>query len=164
MAKKPNLSEQLGQRRQQPPAEPVKPENPIAALSAQQQEEVHAGEHTDEDAGMHARIPAETQAGTRVRKRTTRGQAKKTKTDQQGEINVEPFYEQLRDKKHLANLSFRYQSDELKEFEAIYGELEQLKPGRMSKNDMARLAMILLCDDYRRCGDASTLVQVLKRM
>lgn len=77
---------------------------------------------------------------------------------------IDALYEQISQRKHLSNYSFRYQSGELDALDAIYQQLDKKKPGRISKNDVGRMALIVLCQDYKDNGDQSFIAQVLKRM
>jgi hypothetical protein len=79
-------------------------------------------------------------------------------------VIIEVLYDQIQQKKHLSNGSFRYKADELEKLDTIYRELEQSKPGRISKNDIARMALIAFYEDYEKNGDESILAQVFKRM
>src|SRR5205807_3957119 len=79
-------------------------------------------------------------------------------------VEVDMLYDQIQQKKHLSNGSFRYRADELEKLDAIFKELEEKKPGRISKNDIARMALIAFYEDYDKNGDESVLAQVFKRM
>jgi hypothetical protein len=79
-------------------------------------------------------------------------------------IIIEVLYDQIQQKRHLSNGSFRYRADELEKLEAIFKELEARKPGRISKNDIARMALIAFYEDYEKNGEESILAQVFKRM
>ena len=79
-------------------------------------------------------------------------------------VEIEMLYDQIQQKKHLSNGSFRYRADELEKLDAIFKGLEEKKPGRISKNDIARMALIAFYEDYENNGDESILAQVFKRM
>ena len=79
-------------------------------------------------------------------------------------VEIDMLYDQIQQKKHLSNGSFRYRADELEKLDAIFKELEGKKPGRISKNDIARMALIAFYEDYEKNGDESVLAQVFKRM
>ncbi|OLB35941.1 MAG: hypothetical protein AUH05_13700 [Ktedonobacter sp. 13_2_20CM_53_11] len=74
------------------------------------------------------------------------------------------LYDQIQQKKHLSNGSFRYKADELEKLDAIFKDLEAQKPGRISKNDIARMALIAFYEDYEKNGEDSILAQVFRRM
>jgi len=130
---------------------PVEPRDPIAEISSV----LHDEKPASHDARMHARDDAEVPT-----RKTTEKRARKYAL----EVNVEELYEQLRNKKHMAAISYRYQPEELQAMDALYSAVEEAKAGRMSKNDIARLAWHVLFDDYHTRGDASILMQVLRRM
>jgi hypothetical protein len=67
------------------------------------------------------------------------------------------LYDQIQQKRHLSNGSFRYRADELEKLNAIFKELESRKPDRISKNDIARMALIAFYEDYEKNGDESIL-------
>jgi len=79
-------------------------------------------------------------------------------------VKIDMLYDQIQQKKHLSNGSFRYRADELEKLETIYRDLDKEKPGRISKNDIARMALIAFYEDYEKNGDESILAQVFKRM
>jgi hypothetical protein len=138
-------------------ADTEEPEKKPAPVVAPQQE--------DTPARMHARTQTPENTGVSTPKQTQKSTNKQTSTQKHmGRFNVEALYEQIRDKKHLSTGTFRYKAEELQEMENIYKLLDDQKPGRMSKNDIARLALIYLCEDFRNNGDASLLEQMLKRM
>src|SRR6266702_5813801 len=77
---------------------------------------------------------------------------------------IETLYRQLQSKKHLSSYTFRYRPEELDELERIFTQIEGENPGKVSRNDLARLALNALFEDYRSNGEVSTLALVLKRM
>lgn len=84
--------------------------------------------------------------------------------EQKNDPAIEALYDQISNRQRLTNGSFRYQSAELEKFDSIFKELEKQKPGRISKNDLARMAIIILCQDYYDNGEESIVNQVFKRM
>jgi len=84
--------------------------------------------------------------------------------NQHDDPNIDALYNQICNRQQLSNGSFRYQSAELETFNRIYTELAAKKPGRISKNDLARMAMIVLCQDFDDNGEESIIAQVFKRM
>ncbi|HEX3640621.1 MAG TPA: hypothetical protein VHV10_04970 [Ktedonobacteraceae bacterium] len=125
-------------------------------------------------AGRQARrkvpTPAREQASKTESKPTRKpaNQQESKDENEQADIDkgvlVDMLYDQIQQKKHLSNGSFRYRADELEKLEAIYRDLDRAKPGRISKNDIARLALIAFYEDYEQNGDESILAQVFKRM
>lgn len=77
---------------------------------------------------------------------------------------METLYERLQRRKHLSSSTFRYSPEELAAMESIHKELEEQKPGRISKNDIARLGLMWLIEDYYKNEEASLLAQILARM
>jgi hypothetical protein len=150
MPKKPSLAETLGQRRQQSQqVEPVKPENPIAALQAVSTEAV-------EDHKQEAQVEKRTRARTHTR-------AIPTLEEVSGDINIETLYRKLQARKHLSSYTFRFRAEELDEIDQIANEMEQEAPGKFSKNDLARLALLWFCEDYRTNGEESILAQIVSK-
>jgi hypothetical protein len=167
MSKKPSLAEQLGQRRQQsqqPVVEPVKPEDPIAAVTASLHPPPADAQTVAKEETRELPEPStEKRVRTRTHTRTqTRGGAEAEVVS--GGIDIETLYRKLQARKHLSSYTFRFRAEELDEIDQIATELEQEDPGRFSKNDLARLALLWLCEDYRKNGEASILEQVHKRM
>src|SRR5450755_1949929 len=119
-----DLSKQIGETRYTTQeAVQVQPDPIKAAMDALQQAPTQESEQertlVDKSVRMHARVK----------------ESKHTRKD----INIPMLYEQIQQRKHLSNGSFRYQTRELEEMDAIFEELEKKKPGRISKNDLARM-------------------------
>src|SRR5579884_870316 len=152
MAKKPSLAEQLGQRRQ--PQEPVQPVNPVQALAAtlQQTEQPAQSAAPSGDGSTqerrHGRIPGHSG----------------TVSERSGGLTIDALYRKLQWRKHLSSYTFRYRVEELDELSEIFTELDERDPGKISRNDIARLSLLWLCEDYRQNGEASVLEQMLRRM
>ncbi len=149
MPKKPDLSKAFGERFKT--EEKVDVQDPIAAaIQASEQEvlpeDTHARMHARKNEGEQERIEASEEACI--------GKG----------VIIEVLYDQIQQKKHLSNGSFRYKADELEKLDHIFRELEARKPGRISKNDIARMALIAFYEDYEKNGDESILAQVFKRM
>lgn len=160
-----DLSKQLGEQQRyttqqkvevQDPMEAVKAalQPPIESPQADIQESVQESTPVNKPTRTHARTHEGKQARKQVQDETYIGKG----------INIDMLYDQIQQRKHLSNGSFRYQSDELENMDAIFRELEARKPGRISKNDIARMALATLCHDYQENGEESVLGQVFKRM
>jgi hypothetical protein len=76
---------------------------------------------------------------------------------------IEVLYRSLQQRQLLAQSTFRFQPEELKELDAVLAEVQQAAPGKFSKNDLVRLALNSLLSDYRRNGEQSTLGKVVER-
>jgi hypothetical protein len=87
-----------------------------------------------------------------------------TQAQQKRSTVIETLYRQLQSKKHLSSYTFRYRPEELDELERIFTQIDTEMPGKLSRNDIARLALSALFEDYHTNGEASTLALVLKRM
>jgi len=151
-----------------------------ASVQETTQDVVQGDVQTDKDVRMHARTPDSSGTSTQVSRQTRMSVSAQANVPtnklerKQGskniavpvrkEVNIEVLYDQICQRKHLSNSSFRYHADELETFDAIYKELEEQKPGRISRNDIARMALIEFCRDYQENGERSVLMQVFKRM
>jgi len=145
--KKPSLAETLGQRRQQSqPLEPVKPENPIAALQAVTETVPGTEDHKQEKKRTRARTHTRT-----------------TPEEASGGIDIDALYRKLQARKHLSSYTFRFRAEELDEIDQIASELEEEAEGKFSKNDLARLALLWFCEDYRTNGEESILGQIMSK-
>jgi hypothetical protein len=142
------------------------PEGTDARMHARTQDNVQVS--TPED--MHDSVPVSSPERKQTRKTTSVPARKQERTEAPEEayigkgVIIEVLYDQIQQKKHLSNGSFRYRADELEKLDAIFKELEAKKPGRISKNDLARMALIAFYEDYEKNGDESVLAQVFKRM
>ncbi|HEY4036787.1 MAG TPA: hypothetical protein VGL94_22750 [Ktedonobacteraceae bacterium] len=186
MSKKPDLSKAFGERFKT--EEKVDVQDPLAAAAASLSKDVDLKENEQEgvDARMQARIkdniqvstpedrhdniPANSPERKQTRKPTSVPARKQEYTETSEEasvgkgVKIDMLYDQIQQKKHLSNGSFRYRANELEKLDAIFKELEEKKPGRISKNDIARMALIAFYEDFEKNGDESVLAQVFKRM
>jgi hypothetical protein len=154
MSKKPDLSKAFGERFKT--EQKVEVQNPFEVVLSQPlgQESVQESK----DVRMHARTNESEQESKHIRQ-----EASEEAYIGKGVI-IEVLYDQIQQKKHLSNGSFRYKADELEKLDAIFKDLESRKPGRISKNDIARMALIAFYEDYEKNGDESILAQVFRRM
>lgn len=174
MSRKPSLSEQLGKRRNpdQSQTEPVVPVNTLKEVEKALKEEP-AHPDVSEQTGLSADVQASRQTRTdehvNAEKRARTHARKQTNTRTStptlpGGLEMEELYEQIQNRKHLASTTFRYRPEEIDAIDTIHKELDHHKPGRISKNDIARLGLVWLCRDYESNGEASVLAQLLKRV
>lgn len=109
------------------------------------------------------RLPSrESRTDARVRAHThTRTDAP---TDGLEQIAVVPaLARKLQAKQRLASSTFRFRPEELEELDRVFGEVKGENTQTVSKNDVVRLGLNWLLEDYRRNGEESVLVQVLAR-
>jgi len=137
----------------------VSPVDPMQALQpvqtdADTPERTHAEKQTDKQTDVQAPMPVSTR--TRVHARTH--------TQKKEAIPVEALYEQIVNRKHLSSSTFRFQPEELQALEEVFTKLDRQKPGRLSRNDIARLGLIWLFEDFKQHGDESVLAEVHRRM
>ena len=129
-----------------PTGEPTKAESAPGEPEPKDEARTDTRTHVSTHARTHARKQIDTQAQDKRRH------------------EIETLYRQLQSKKHLSSYTFRYRPEELDELESVFTQIERDNPGKVSRNDIARLALNALLEDYRANGDASTLAQVLTRM
>ena len=135
-------------------SKPPSPQGSITDLyEAMQQRESGAPTPTvtqpAEQERTRARVPAPTPASTAA--------------DQQVAL-VDALYRGLQHKHHLASQTFRFQPGELEELDALVAQLGQRYPRTVSKNDLVRLGLNWLLQDYAERGDDSMLARVLARL
>jgi hypothetical protein len=154
MSKKPDLSKAFGKRFKT--EQKVEVQNPFEVVSQQESKDarMHAGIDESEQENKLEDTPARKQEHIEASEEAYIGKG----------VIIEVLYDQIQQKKHLSNGSFRYKADELEKLDAIFKDLESRKPGRISKNDIARMALIAFYEDYEKNGDESILAQVFKRM
>src|SRR6266550_1290212 len=174
MPKKPDLSKAFGERFKT--EEKVDVQDPLAAATTSLSKDIDLKESEQDniDARMQARMKDNVQVSTseskQIHKSTSVPTRKQKRTEASEEasvgkgVEIDMLYDQIQQKKHLSNGSFRYRADELEKLDTIFKELEGKKPGRISKNDIARMALIAFYEDYEKNGDESVLAQVFKRM
>ncbi|SRR6266550_1203379 len=186
MPKKPDLSKAFGERFKT--EEKVDVQDPLAAATTSLSKDIDLKESEQDniDARMQARMKDNVQVSTseskhdnvpvdslerkQIHKSTSVPTRKQKRTEASEEasvgkgVEIDMLYDQIQQKKHLSNGSFRYRANELEKLDTIFKELEGKKPGRISKNDIARMALIAFYEDYEKNGDESVLAQVFKRM
>ena len=60
---------------------------------------------------------------------------------------VGALYQGVRDRRHLASQTFRFQAGELNELQHTIEQIDQSQPGKLSKNDLVRLGVNWLLQD-----------------
>src|SRR2546429_4236267 len=135
---------------------------------------MHARTKESEQESTSEEKPENVPVSTPERKQTRKQASSTTRKQERVEVSeeayigkgviIEVLYDQIQQKKHLSNGSFRYKADELEKLDTIFKDLEAQKPGRISKNDIARMALIAFYEDYEKNGEESILAQVFKRM
>jgi hypothetical protein len=71
--------------------------------------------------------------------------------------------QKLRSKQHLTSYTFRFRAEELEQLDQLVTELNQSRTTKLSKNDLARLAVSWLLADYEDRGSSSLAVEVAKQ-
>ena len=77
---------------------------------------------------------------------------------------IETLHQNLQEKQHLASSTFRFRPEELKDLDAVFDQVKQQHGRKVSKNDLPRLALNWLLEDYQRNKEGSVLAQVLARL
>jgi len=78
--------------------------------------------------------------------------------------SIDRLHDQLQTKQHLASQTFRFRSEELAALDRVSSQLKGADGRGLSKNDVVRLALNWLLDDYEQNGEASVLSKVRARM
>ena len=79
-------------------------------------------------------------------------------------LDATAIVRQVKDRRHLSANTFRFQSKELDEIERLYKLVLKDYPDTLSKNDIARLMVILVSQDFEMRGEASLFGQVIARL
>src|SRR5947209_28497 len=91
---------------------------------------------------------AEPEAPPKAAPRRSTSQPKQARTDARVHartqervrpVNEESLYRKLQEKQRLASSTFRFRPEELEDLDRVFAELHQVRPGRVSKNDLVRL-------------------------
>ena len=77
---------------------------------------------------------------------------------------TESLYRKLQLKHHLSSYTFRYRLEELEALRKLDEKLDKSHPNKMSKNDLVRIGVNWLLEDYEQNGDTSMLARILARM
>jgi hypothetical protein len=77
---------------------------------------------------------------------------------------IEALYRQLQAKQRLASQTFRFQPDELAALERVAAAVKGNAARSLSKNDLVRLGLNWLIDDYDQHGQDSVLAKVCARL
>ena len=76
---------------------------------------------------------------------------------------VDRLRQKLRSKQHLSSYTFRFRPEELEQLDQLVSELNQTRASKLSKNDLARLAVSWLLADYEERGRESLIVEVARQ-
>jgi hypothetical protein len=115
------------------------------ALMTQEEKKPEASTNVRTDAQVNARTHARIEAST--------------KSDLS-----ESLYRKLQLKHHLSSYTFRYRLEELEALRKLDEKLKKSHPNKMSKNDLVRIGVNWLLEDYEQNGDTSMLARILARM
>lgn len=126
----------------EPPRRKPEEAHPEAPPRQDKQRPENVDVHTD--ARTHTRTDAQHHAGTQT-------------------SLAEDLYRRLQTRQRLASSTFRFRPEELEELDKVCTQIKETNTGRMSKNDLVRLGLNWLLEDYRNKGDKSLLAQVLAR-
>jgi len=77
---------------------------------------------------------------------------------------VASLHRKLQQKHHLASYTLRFRAEELEELTKLDTKLEKTHPDKMSKNDLVRIGVNWLLEDYEQNGETSMLARILARM
>jgi hypothetical protein len=124
-----------------PPAVTAEPVEPAALTSERTDRSTRARTHASTDAPKRA------------------GRSALTEPD-----IIKTLYRKWQSKQHLTQSTFRYRAEDLERLDQLYKDDLSKKYPRLSKNDLPRLALDLLLEDYEEHGEESVLAQVLERM
>jgi hypothetical protein len=117
------------------------------------------GDETASESTQAAETPStqgrETNASVRARTRASKPVAVPAMADR--------LRQKLRTKQHLSSYTFRFRPEELEQLDQLVAELNQSRTSKLSKNDLARLAVSWLLADYEERGQASLIVEVTSR-
>lgn len=97
--------------------------------------------HARTDARTHARIDASMQSDL-----------------------AESLYRKLQLKHHLSSYTFRYRLEELEALRKLDEKFKKSHPNKISKNDLVRIGVNWLLEDYEENGDTSMLARILACM
>ena len=78
--------------------------------------------------------------------------------------HTESLYRKLQQKHHLSSYTFRYRLEELEALKKLDEKLEKSHPNKLSKNDLVRVGVNWLLEDYEQNGESSMLARILARM
>lgn len=76
---------------------------------------------------------------------------------------VDRLRQKLRSKQHLSSYTFRFRPEELEQLDQLVAELNRTRATKLSKNDLARLAVSWLLADYEERGQESLIAEVVSR-
>ena len=76
---------------------------------------------------------------------------------------VDRLRHNLRSKQHLSSYTFRFRPEELEQLDQLVAELNRTRASKLSKNDLARLAVSWLLADYEERGRESLIAEVVSQ-
>lgn len=94
---------------------------------------------------------------------------KQERTQAQTDTRVRaPIHERVRkavvNRRRLGGFTFRYRTEELDQLDALVNRINRDQGGKVSKNDVVRIALNWLLEDFDENKGESVLAQVLKRL
>lgn len=136
--------------------------DPFAKLGALDQKLYQKAEQsptpkTQEEKKPEESVKARTDANAHARTHTRMDVS--TKSDL-----AESLHRKLQQKHHLSSYTFRYRLEELEALRKLDEKFEKSHPNKMSKNDLVRIGVNWLLEDYEQNGEKSILARILARM
>ena len=125
-----------------PPAKPVpQPPQPKEKVT-QVQASKHARTHQPTKRSMQASTPPCTDAPVHAR-------------------TIEQLKRAIANKKHLSSFTFRFKTEELERLDNVTEKMNENMEQKISKNDIVRLSLVWLLQEYEQNKHTSVLARVL---
>jgi hypothetical protein len=87
-----------------------------------------------------------------------------TRIDALPQAIIASLHHKLKSRHHLSSYTFRFRFEELEALAKLDTKIEKSHPQKMSKNDLVRLGVNWLLEDYEQNGEQSMLACILARM
>ena len=101
---------------------------------------------------------------TRTHKRTKPSTPASTPTRTDAQVHartIEQLKRAILNKKHLSSFTFRFKAEELEVLDKVTETINEKMEQKISKNDVVRLSLKWLLEDYEQNKQASVLARVL---
>jgi hypothetical protein len=134
------------------PPSPPQPATPVAKKQAPDQS-THAGVHARTHASQHTQRAISTEEPAQARS-AAHVHASIEEELRQGLLN----------RRRLSSFTFRFRAEELEDLDRVAAQVNRGVQSKISKNDIVRLGLNWLLQDYAHNKENSMLASVLKRV
>lgn len=129
--------------------------DPFSKLGALDQKLYQTPKEAPEQASIEVHKPASKQVSKQEHKQVSK---------QGSGDSVETLFRKMQNNRYLTANTFRFRPEELEELNKLFDKLDKSHPKKVTKNDLMRVALNWLLEDYKNNEGESLLAKILARM